>query len=201
MDLSRLFLIAALFAVFVAMLVAGARDADREVLMLLYAADRPWLEPTARAVTFLGEWWTMVGITLAGAGWLAWRGLRREALLLLIASFTGRGLVIGAKAYFARLRPEEHLRLVEVSSMSFPSSHASNSMIVLLGLGMLGFQGRSRHLAVSTALAIAFAIGLSRPLLGVHWPSDVIGGWSFGAAWLLLVVLIADRLAPAAVKR
>ncbi len=115
-------------------------------------------------------------------------------MLLLIASFSGRALVILEKAYFARLRPEEHLRLVEVHYQSFPSGHSANSMIVFLGLALLGFDDSAhRHRAVAAALLLTFLIGLSRPMLGVHWPSDVIGGWSFGALWLLLICAIGER--------
>ena len=62
----------------------------------------------------MSTWPVVVVITLLGAMWLLYRGQRRAALLLLIASFSGRAMVILEKAYFARLRPEEHMRLVEV---------------------------------------------------------------------------------------
>ena len=48
-------------------------------------------------------------------------------------------------------------------------------------------------MAVGTALLLSFLIGLSRPMLGVHGPSDVIGGWSMGALWLLLLLAVTDR--------
>jgi undecaprenyl-diphosphatase len=47
------------------------------------------------------------------------------------------------------------------------------------------------------ALIGSFLVGISRPMLGVHWPSDVIGGWSFGAAWVLAMLGLANRVAPA----
>ena len=78
--------------------------------------------------------------------------------------------------------------------MSFPSSHAANSMMVCLGFALLAFENeKQRRWAVCGALLVTFLIGLSRPMLGVHWPSDVIGGWSFGAFWLLLALTIADK--------
>ena len=194
---STLLVIAALAALWLAMLLLGTGNVDRDILLALYAGDEPWLALVSIGISYLGTWPTVVAVTLLGALWLSYRGQRWEALLLLIASFSGRVLVILAKAYFARLRPEEHLRLVEVHYESFPSGHSANSMIVYLGLAMLAFDdARQRKRAIAGALFLTFLIGLSRPILGVHWPSDVIGGWSFGALWLLLVLTLGEKWKP-----
>jgi undecaprenyl-diphosphatase len=58
---------------------------------------------------------------------------------------------------------------------------------------MLTAGTRWRGLAVTGALLIAFLVGLSRVMLGVHWPSDVIGGWAFGALWVLVTLRLAGR--------
>jgi undecaprenyl-diphosphatase len=189
--------LAALAALWLAMLLLGAGDGDREVLMALHAGDEPWLALAAMGFTYLGNWPTLVVVTILGAGWLAYRRKRRAALVLLIASFSGRLLVIVEKAYFARLRPEEHMRLAEVHYQSFPSGHSANSMIVYLGLALLAFDDpQHRRWAVAGALLLSFLIGVSRPMLGVHWPSDVVAGWSFGLFWTLLVLSIAQRWGP-----
>jgi len=187
-----------LAALWLAMLLGGAGPVDRSILLSLYAGDYPLLALAALGFTFLGNWSTVVVVTVLGALWMLYRGQRRGALLLLVASLTGRGIVILAKLYFARLRPEEHLRLAEVHYLSFPSGHSANSMIVYLGLALLAVdKPEHRRLAISAALLLSFLIGLSRLLLGVHWPSDVVAGWSFGAFWLLLVLALADRFLPA----
>jgi undecaprenyl-diphosphatase len=54
---------------------------------------------------------------------------------------------------------------------------------------------RRRVYWAASALVLAFLIGLSRVMLGVHWPSDVLAGWSFGALWVLLMLWIAERTA------
>jgi membrane-associated phospholipid phosphatase len=178
-----------LAALWLAMLLGGAGPVDRSVLLSLYAGDHPWLALAALGFTFLGNWSTVLGVTVVGAVWMLYRGQRRGALLLLVASLTGRGVVILAKAYFARLRPEEHLRLAEVHYLSFPSGHAANSMIVYLGIAVLAFEKpEHRRRAVGAALLLSFLIGLSRVMLGVHWPSDVIAGWAFGLFWTLLIL-------------
>jgi undecaprenyl-diphosphatase len=188
--------LAALAALYLAMLLLGTGDVDREVLMALYAGDEPWLALAAIGLSYLGTWWTVVVVTVLGAALLLYRGKRRAALVLLIASFSGRLLVILEKAYFARLRPEEHMRLVEVHYESFPSGHSANSMIAYLSIALLAFDDpQHRRWAAAGAVLLSVLIGVTRPMLGVHWPSDVIGGWSFGLFWTLLVLGLADRLA------
>ncbi len=185
-------LLLGLAAVWLAMLLGGAGPVDRSVLLGLYAGDEPWLALAAHGFTFLGNWSTVVIVTMLGAVWMLYRGQRRGALLLLVASLTGRGIVILAKLYFARLRPEEHLRLAEVHYLSFPSGHAANSMIVYLGIALLAFEKpEHRRWAVAAALLLSFLVGLSRPMLGVHWPSDVVAGWAFGLFWTLLILSLS----------
>ena len=186
-----------LVLLWLAMLLLGAGAVDRDILYALYTRDEPLLQQAALGITQLGNWWTVVGVTLAGAMFLFWRGKRWDALTLLIATFTGRGLVILQKDYFARLRPEENLRLVEVSYQSFPSGHASNSTIAYVGLALLLFVDPEwRRVAVIAAMILALLIGISRPMLGVHWPSDVVAGWAFGLLWLALVFAIMERWKP-----
>jgi len=188
--------LAVLAAVWLVMLLLGTGDVDRDVLMALYAGDEPWLALGAIGVSYLGTWPMVVVVTILGAGWLLYLGKRRAALVLLIASFSGRLLVILEKAYFARLRPEEHMRLVEVHYESFPSGHSANSMIAYLSIALLAFDDpQHRRWAAAGAVLLSVLIGVTRPMLGVHWPSDVIGGWSFGLFWTLLVLGLADRLA------
>ena len=180
-----------------AMLLLGAGAVDRDVLYALYTRDEPLLQQAALGITQLGNWWTVVGVTLAGALFLFWRGKRWDALTLLIATFTGRGLVILQKDYFARLRPEEHLRLVDVSYQSFPSGHAANPTIAYVGLALLLFDDpKQRRVAAAVAMVLAMLIGISRPMLGVHWPSDVIAGWAFGLMWIALIFSIMERWKP-----
>jgi undecaprenyl-diphosphatase len=182
-----------------AMLLLGGGGADRTLLLELYAVEHPWLVIAAMGLTFLGNGTTLVAITLAAAIWLMVRRRFQAALLLLVATGTGRILVIVEKIYLARLRPDENLRLVEVNDLSFPSGHAGNSMMVFLCLALLLPAGPGRRrTAVAAALLLTFLVGLSRPMLGVHWPSDVVGGWAFGAMWVLLVFAAAERFVPAA---
>ena len=81
-----------------------------------------------------------------------------------------------------------------VKTSSFPSGHATSSMIFYLTLALaLTSEMRWRGLAVAGAILLSFLIGISRVMLGVHWPSDVVGGWAFGMLWVLLTLRLAER--------
>jgi undecaprenyl-diphosphatase len=71
-------------------------------------------------------------------------------------------------------------------------------MITWLSLALLLAPPARRTAAVAAAIALALVVGLTRLVLHVHWPSDVIGGWAFGAGWTLLLVRLAAGTAPPA---
>lgn len=86
--------------------------------------------------------------------------------------------------------------------MLLPSGHASLSALVFLSLGALLASTRSKPAERIYILCLAglmtLLVGLSRVALGVHWGSDVLGGWAFGSAWALIYLLLARRLARTA---
>jgi undecaprenyl-diphosphatase len=175
------------------MMVGGTGPVDLALLRLLYSENEPALRSAALFVTLFGQWQALVPLTLLGAAWLLYRRHSRSALLLLAVVLIGRGLVELQKWAIGRLRPEDLAHLVPVKSLSFPSAHAANSMILFLVLALLVAPKRHRPAAVAAALAGTFLIGVTRPMLGVHWPSDVVGGWAFGAWWALVVLWMAER--------
>ena len=178
------------------MLTLGTGGADDNILRALYAGGHPLLVAVARGFTFLGTSWAGIPIAIGGIALLAWMGRRRAALAAFLVIAVGRVLVEAQKYAIARLRPVDEVHLVTVSTPSFPSGHAGNSMIVCLTFAILFFgHTRWRFTALAVALLLSFCIGLSRVMLGVHWPTDVIGGWSFGLLWVLLALPRAERLA------
>lgn len=165
----------------------GQRSAvDAALLAKLYAGQHPALSSAARMVTPLGGWLPLLIATLAAMIWLLIRGRRRDAMILFIAIEAGRAAVELQKLLIARPRPTE-VHLVAVQSASFPSGHAANTLITCLTIALMLGGSRTRA-AVAIALALSLVIGLSRPMLGVHWPSDVIGGWAFGLFWTIAIM-------------
>jgi undecaprenyl-diphosphatase len=148
-----------------------------------------WLHVAAADVTALGSVTVLsLVVVLAFALMLC---LKRwsEALVVLVGA--GGGVVISQalKQLFGRERPELVYRAVEAANPSFPSGHAMLSAVVFLTLGALAarFAPRKRvkALALGAAVLISLMVGASRIYLGVHWTSDVLAGWSLGAAWAM----------------
>ena len=187
-------LLVVLAAVWLAMLVFGRGPLDRSIYEAMYAGHRPALLLIARGLTALGEPTVLLAAGAACALWLWYAGHRRLPLVLIAIVLVGRGLSELQKYWIARARPDLDPHLVVVKTSSFPSGHAASSMIFLLTLALaLTARSRWHRLAVAGAILLSILIGASRVMLGVHWPSDVIGGWSFGMLWVLLTLRLAGR--------
>jgi undecaprenyl-diphosphatase len=189
-------LAAAATAAFLALLLLGGPRSETERAVLIFAQIDP-LVPAARIVTRLGEWWVHLLAGALAAIWLALRRRRREALLL-IALFAGERLLVSLlKLWFDRARPDPAGHEVAVHTMAFPSGHAANAMTLGLAFALvLPATPQGRRAALPFGLAFAFLVGATRPILGVHWPSDVLGGWILGALWVLLLLRLAAGTSP-----
>ena len=148
-----------------------------------------WVQEAARDVTSLGSIIVLVIITLAVAGYLFLARKYAAAWLMLIAVFGGIALSDLLKFAFARPRPDLVSPAARVFTTSFPSGHATLSAITYLTIAALLAQSQSsakigRYFVVLAAL-LTILIGTSRIYLGVHYPTDVLGGWCIGAAWAL----------------
>ena len=177
------------------MLLWGSGPLDRCVYLALYAGHRPVLASAAHIVTFLGEPDLIVVASFVVAIALRYAGHRHLPWAFLSITLIGRGLAEAQKYWVARVRPDIEPHLVVVKTSSFPSGHATNSMIFYLMLSLVLTRGTQWHrAAAAAAIALSLLIGLSRVMLGVHWPSDVIGGWAFGALWVMLSLRLARRL-------
>jgi len=184
----------ALTGLWLAMLRWGGGRLDRQIYEALYAGHRPALATFARILTFFGEPTVLIGAGFMVAAWLWWRGHRRLPVALLLIVLIGRGLSEVQKYWIARARPDFEPHLVVIQTSSFPSGHATSSMIFYLTLALaLTRDLRWHREAAIGAVLLSLLIGTSRVMLGVHWPSDVVGGWAFGLLWVLLTLRLAER--------
>ena len=157
-----------------------------------------WLLDAMKDITALGGVTVLTLISILAVGFLLARGRMHQAAFTALA--TGGGAVMGKllKDLFARARPEVVPHLVEVTSLSFPSGHSMNSAIIYLTLAVMisrSFEERgARIFTLGVAALLVLTIGFSRLYLGVHFPSDVLGGWTVGAAWALTMGLVASKL-------
>ncbi len=152
-----------------------------------------WLTDLAKAVTALGSTAALLLVTLAAAGWLAARRHWLELAVLLAGTLAVLGGTALIKEIVARPRPPGGL--IDADGYSYPSGHASHSVIypwIALTISVRIRAGISRGTALVVAgIALAAAIGLSRVYLRVHYLSDVSGGWAYGVSVFALLAAIA----------
>lgn len=189
-----IFALVGLALAFAVALLFGGMEFDRGLAMLGYAGGVPWLVDVAQGITWLGDGRVLTPMVIAGALLLLYQREWRDALLLAAVTASCGLLVDLQKDWFARIRPDANEHLVVVNDLSFPSAHSANATAVWLSLALLlPRTDRGRFGAVWTAVWLALLVGASRVMLGVHWPSDVIGGWSFGLFWTLLLLRLAGH--------
>jgi undecaprenyl-diphosphatase len=170
---------------------------DRAILLSFRAASDPtdpigpkWIEEFARDITALGSVTILFPVITATVVYLFLTRRKAGAWTMMAATGGGIGVSSLIKALVARPRPDVLMHSVYVSSFSFPSGHAMMAAVTYLTLGALTAREFQRPLlkayVMVLAVIVTILVGLSRVYLGVHWPSDVLGGWSLGAAWALL---------------
>ena len=178
---------------------------DRHIMLALRSSTDPavpigpaWLPEAARDVTSLGSIIVLVIITLAIVGYLFLAGKSSVAWLMLIAVFGGIALSDLLKFAFARARPDIVAPLARVFTTSFPSGHATLSAITYLTIGAVLARSQPSSTislyVMSLAAFLTMIIGVSRIYLGVHYPTDVLGGWCIGTAWAMGCWAIMTRL-------
>ncbi len=155
-----------------------------------------WMRTVATQVTALGSAPVIVLLVLIVIGYLVLSRHVVRAVEVTLASFGGALIGLGLKAIYVRPRPTLVPRLVSVSNWSFPSGHSTISAVVYLTLGVLiarfATTRRQRIYAISVACLISFLVGWTRIALGVHYPTDVLAGWTVGLAWALFSWLIVN---------
>jgi undecaprenyl-diphosphatase len=208
--LSLLVVAAALFAFLRLASEVGEGDTmafDRAIMLALRSPADPaipigphWLAEAMRDVTAFGSVTGLLLVAAAVLGYLLISGRPRTALFVLVATAAGSTIGKLLKLAYGRPRPALVPHLVDVTSASFPSGHALDSAVVYLTLAaLIARTVRERAVRLyllSAAMLLALMVGVSRVYLGVHWPSDVVAGWTFGAGWALLCSVAYRRLNP-----
>jgi membrane-associated phospholipid phosphatase len=160
-------------------------DRPRAVQIALQVATAPGLS-VVRGVVFLGALW-----------WLARRRAWWTAAYVFTAFATVGPLTTALKDLVGRQRPQFSEGGARYATLSFPSGHSSGVaclVTVALVVAWPLLAPAARRVWAAAGVALVLLVGLTRMWLGVHFLSDVVGGWAFGAGWALLLALLFGAL-------
>lgn len=167
---------------------------DRAILSALRSDHSPvWLLDAVRDITALGSVSVLTLVVAIAAVFLMISGHVQTAAFVIVATAGGTAVMSGLKTLFDRPRPDAIPHDFLVTTASFPSGHAMISAVVYLTLGGLisrVVEGGQKIYVIGAAVLLTALVGISRLYLGVHWPTDVLAGWSAGAAWAMLCWLV-----------
>ncbi len=180
-------------------------DIDRIILLSMRNANDlsdpigpRWVEEIGRDLTALGGNAVLTLLTLAVMGFLILEGKRRIALVLVVATLGALSLSSVLKYAIDRDRPNLVPHGSVVYTASFPSGHsmlaASTYLTMAALLVRVHRNRRIKAYILLVAIVTTLLVGISRVYLGVHWPTDVLAGWTAGAGWALLCWLFARWL-------
>ncbi len=195
-----------LLLIFVRLRWAPLESADRTSAVDLnnMVARHGALVSALNAVTVLGS---TAGLCIVVGLAVILLAIRRRWRLALYMILTGAGALVlnpALKSLVGRLRPVLAHPIAHGTGSSFPSGHALGSM-VCYGALLLAFlpaaRGRGRTVLIVVVAAIIMIVGISRILLGVHYVSDVVGGWAIGVIWLGITAFAFELTRPAAGQR
>jgi undecaprenyl-diphosphatase len=157
-----------------------------------------WFETTMRDITAFGSVVFLTLLSLAVVGFLLLKKKKGMALFTMAAVSGGLLLSTILKYSFNRPRPDLVPHGTYVMTSSFPSGHSMLSAVVFLTLGgLIARYTKQKQLKVyvlTLSILATLLVGCSRVYLGVHWPTDVLAGWTAGASWALLCWVCAFLL-------
>lgn len=163
---------------------------DERLLRAVHARATPTLDGLMLFFTRVGAPLPMVGFVALALLLLLLRGRRADGFFFALAIGGAATLNVLAKLLFQRARPALWTSLVPETDYGFPSGHAMGSLAVVAALSILLWRTRWRWTILALGSLFVVAVGLSRVYLGVHYPSDILAGWSASLAWVTGVRLL-----------
>jgi membrane-associated phospholipid phosphatase len=167
--------------------------ADQRLLGRVVEETRAWPLDLPKTVSLFGTVPLIILATAAVGAPLAWSGRWLDTALLIATTLGAVLLSAVTKHLVGRARPTAFFR-TSATGYSFPSGHTLNATCFALALGIILWRlpwRRAAKIAGSFGLiAYTLAIGASRIILGVHYPTDVLGGVVLGIAWMTLLAAV-----------
>jgi membrane-associated phospholipid phosphatase len=170
---------------------------DQPILLALHQLATPRVDAFFVSMSKLGYQGGVLPANVLIVLWLLYRRRYRDCLFFTLAVVGSLLVNLGVKSHFARARPELWTSISPEMSFSFPSGHAMGSATLATAVVLLLWSTRWRWWALSAGLLFVLLVGMSRVYLGVHFPSDILAGWSAAIAWVLAMHwLVASRAPP-----
>ena len=169
---------------------------DETLRYWVYEQRNPLLNALFIPVTYMGNWQT---ITVLAAILLVLPKTRHNiGLPFAVVSLSSTVLYKLVKGFFQRPRPELDVRLIPQGGFSFPSGHSMNC-IVCFGMLIYLIRRYCPNRKIANILTVVLSlliigIGTSRVYVGVHFPTDVLGGWSLGLAFLMGSIMLLEKI-------
>lgn len=167
---------------------------DNNILQFFIAGRVEWLSKIFVAITYLGDYLAVIGISVVAVLVFYYTKHRDKILPVIISVFGSAASVYVIKHIFFRARPEVSALVTETSS-SFPSGHAT------MAAALYGFliyaickSGKCKKIPAILLAVLILLIGISRIYLGVHYPSDVLAGYILGFAWVYISPFISKLI-------
>lgn len=172
----------------------GHGGIDRAITDWAIAHRTDVLTPIAVTVSVLSGTVAMTVLATLTCLALSWRRRWPEAALVAGAGVGAGLLVRGGKSLVGRARPPVEDHLISVENLAYPSGHSVGSFVVISVVTIIALPSvrtpTVRTLAATAAAVFIVAVGLSRVYLGVHWTTDILGGWCISALWVTLCLTI-----------
>jgi membrane-associated phospholipid phosphatase len=169
---------------------------DAPLLNSLHAVATPALDRFFILMTHLGYSWGVIPIDTCLLLFLALRRRFRDGLFFGVAVVGSAALNIVAKNHYARARPDLWIPLRPETTYSFPSGHAMGSATLAVAVILLCWPTRWRWPAMIIGVILVVLVGLSRVYLGVHYPSDILAGWTAAISWTIGMYILVAKHAP-----
>lgn len=188
--------LAVFFALWLMVEMGHASLIDDPIRNAILSCRADWLTPVMKVITYMGNWQTITAICLI---LLAFRKTRLTygvplSIGAIFVSLTNKGI----KALVMRPRPDQAMFLIEQGGWSFPSGHAITSMFFYgMAIWLIRRNVQDHKLANILTVILAFPmilVGISRVYLGVHYPTDVLAGWSLGLLTIVIMTMIIKKI-------
>ena len=163
---------------------------DTYILSWIHAHANPVLDQVFFAVTMLGNIEVILPVSLLILAFFLFKKQRRNALILFFGVGGAAAANLILKLSFQRDRPTFWQSMITETGYSFPSGHAMVTSALVLCLIVILWQTKWRIASIVIGSIVIVLVGISRLYLGVHYPTDVIAGWSVSAIWVAIIAVI-----------